>query len=78
MGRGLLPRLVPRRPRGLAEPRHLRLHDGPALARLLVFLLPRVIGIRLDNHPRFRRTGLVYLVGMGCYVLMHAICAVLE
>ena len=37
-----------------------------------------MIGIRLDNHPRFRRTGLVYLVGMGCYVLMHAICAVLE
>ena len=45
---------------------------------LLVFLLPRVIGIGLDNHPRFRRTGLVYLVGMVCYVLMHGIRTVLE
>ena len=44
----------------------------------LVFLFPRVIGIRLDNRPRFRRTALVYLVGMFCYVMMHAIRAVLE
>ena len=44
----------------------------------LVFLLPLAFGVRLDNRPRLRRTGTVYLMGMLCSIVMHAIRGTLE
>ena len=66
---------------GLAGWRSLDTYDSTMALLwpgLLVFLLPRVIGMRLDDRPRFRRTALVYIAGMVCYVTMHGVRAVLE